>query len=281
MRLRAARNGVARRVPEDEVVRVVVRVTPGETAWLIMNAPNRSHGAAARSGRPMSFGQWIALANTSARRTLVAIAGKYQNRSARTVGRVMGMFETGKYETTIHTRATATIGLKSSGCGAPDFNVTGAGCSGAHPPHRRRATPTTRSGAHERESPRGRSPERRGGGDRLLRGRVVAGEVQREEHLAEPARVDAKSARDAQRDRRVDERVVERVVGERRLRVPAEACGVEAREPGFVAIDLVAELVRDRRGEEPAPQLDVEDERRHGRERRHRRPARRRRGSSG
>ena len=33
------------------------------------------------------------------------MAGKYQKRSARTVGSTTGMFDTGKYETTIHTSA--------------------------------------------------------------------------------------------------------------------------------------------------------------------------------
>jgi hypothetical protein len=41
---------------------------------------------------------------------LVPMAGKYQKRSARTVGRRIGMFETGKYEITTHMKPTAIVG---------------------------------------------------------------------------------------------------------------------------------------------------------------------------
>src|SRR5258708_28449732 len=47
------------------------------------------------------------------------IAGKYQNRSARTVGRTTGMFDTGMYETTIHAIANAMTGLESAGRAGP------------------------------------------------------------------------------------------------------------------------------------------------------------------
>src|SRR6202035_2825035 len=53
------------------------------------------------------------LAKTTASTIAEPIAGKYQKRSARTVGRTTGMLETGKYETTIHIVAKATRGTRS------------------------------------------------------------------------------------------------------------------------------------------------------------------------
>src|ERR1035438_10399104 len=53
------------------------------------------------------------------------MAGKYQNRSARTVGKTTGMFETGKYEMTIHIRQKAM-----SGAGA-NRRITSTGAASA------------------------------------------------------------------------------------------------------------------------------------------------------
>ena len=284
VRLRAARDGLARRVPEGEVVRVVVRVAARGEALEAEEERRRD-----ATPPPERARRARRAASTVAKRerrggSPTPIAGKYQKRSARTVGRTTGMFDTGKYETTIHTSATRDQREREIDvpCEATVVRTRRrAACSRATRPARRQRRGARRAGrpssaaaedALRETGARGSAPAapssrpRASSGKRTCRGR---------------ARTRAARPRRGSGRRRVDERVVERIVRERGLRVPAEERREVRGAHGLPALASTVSSCGRAHGEPAPPHLDVEDERRRRRERGARAARAQRRGRSG
>ena len=262
MRLRAPRDGLARRVPEDEIVRVVERVPARGDA--LEAEEERERGRRRRRGARGAAR--CAGASRSRCRAGSPSRSPGSTRSARrapSAGR-RECSRPGMYETTIHTIANAATGAEidrlepSASVGVESTGALRARTPREDPEHRARQ----RGAGPWPRAPRTLSGKTSATGNGLLRGRVVARQGLREDHLRR-GRARRRAARPAMRCGVVASMsgLLSGSCGSIGCAYQRSAAVKARRTSGSPAWASRRELRRGRPpGNQPPPHLDVEDE---------------------